>query len=361
MNLPARSIASPLAPDVEGAIRRVLAEPPRPPVDPARFSSGDLFGQPGIYPQGPPMAPASGPPLDEAGARELLAADLPALAVDTGAGLALYDDDRLIARAPDPVVRAALVFLAPTAAAPALAAFLAGESAVGRLTIAAMPGSGRVVGETGEPGVRALNDRYASEHPAVITPSLAHDLLWSGGSDHHEEATLHAVLAMVHLQLVARLPHVAGLGTELTRRQNSLALTLVNSRHPGSDGIAVRADDGTSTIPGGDPKLDGPDFWSIPFAPRAAEPPVPSPALTVVLTAVVADPASLPRPLRFDDALADYMGRDLGRQWLPLSDHVRAALALGALPVGACAVAAGISAAEVCDALGVGVAALPGG
>ena len=366
MRLPARSASPPLDPTLAIAVRRVLAEPPRSPVDPARFSAGVLFGQPGIYPQGPPMVPAAGPPLDEAGAEGVLEADLPALVgvgAPTATGLAAFADPALAARAPDPVLRAALVFLGVTIAAPVAAAFVAGELPVGALTIGEMPGSGRVIGETGDPSVRALNARYAAEPPAVIAPSLAHDLLWSGGSDHHEEATLHAVLAMVHLQIVARLAYVAGLGTELTRRQNSLALTLLNSRHPGSDALSVRADDGPGTIPGGDPRLDGPDFWSIPFAPRADVPPEPSPLLTAVLAAVVADSDAVPRPLRYDDRLADLLARDQGRDWLPLGDHIRAALALGAVSAGPVAAAAGVSVTELFAALGLepaGVPAAPG-
>ena len=38
----------------------VLARPPQVPADVARFTSGVLFGEPGIYPDGPPMQPASG-------------------------------------------------------------------------------------------------------------------------------------------------------------------------------------------------------------------------------------------------------------------------------------------------------------
>jgi hypothetical protein len=310
------------------------------------------------------MVPAAGPPLDDARADVLLATDLPALVgagEPTAVGVAAFTDVTLVDRAPDPVLRAALVLLGATVGAPVVAAFLAGELAVSALTIAEMPGSGRVIGETGDSRVRALNDRYASEHPAVVVPSLAHNLLWSGGSDHHEEAMLHAVLAMVHLQLVARLPYVAGLGTELTRRQNSLALTLLNSRHTGSDTLAVRADDGPGTIPGGDPRLDGPDFWSIPFARRAADPPEPSPLLADVLTAVVADPAAVPRPLRYDDRLADFLARSLGRDWFPVRDHARAALALGAVSAGAIATEAGVSDDELLDVLGLVASEVPSG
>lgn len=362
MRLPARSAPSPLDPALATVIGRVLAEPPRPPVDPARFSAGVLFGQPGIYPQGPPMVPAAGATLGESAARARLAADLPALVgvgAPTADGVAAFADPALAVRAPDPVLRAALVFLGVTIAAPVVAAFVAGELPVGALTIAEMPESGRVIGETGDPSVRALNSRYAAEHPAVIAPSLAHDLLWSGGSDHHEEATLHAVLAMVHLQVVARLPYVAGLGTELTRRQNSLALTLLNSRHPGSDALAVRADDGPGTIPGGDPRLDGPDFWSIPFAPRADAPPEPSSLLTAVLAAVVADPDAVPRALSYDDRLADLLHRELGRDWLPPVDHARAAVVLGAVPVARLAESAGLDDRALLTAIGLGGADVP--
>jgi len=47
-------------------LRAELSAPPRPPADPDRFSSNELFGEPGIYPQGTPMAPAAGEPPDEA-------------------------------------------------------------------------------------------------------------------------------------------------------------------------------------------------------------------------------------------------------------------------------------------------------
>src|SRR6185369_17636224 len=81
----------------------------------------------------------------------------------------------------------------------------------------------------------------------------------------YEEVVLHALVALVHLQLLARTPALAHTGTELARRQNSLAITLLNSRHPGAAEISVRAPDGPGTIPGGAPSMQTPDFWSIPF------------------------------------------------------------------------------------------------
>ena len=53
---------------------RSIADPPGVPADISRFTSNDLFGQPGIYPGGPPMQPAAGAPLTRRGAEMLLAA-----------------------------------------------------------------------------------------------------------------------------------------------------------------------------------------------------------------------------------------------------------------------------------------------
>ncbi len=49
----------------EKEAQQVLSLPPSVPSDLSLFSSNTLFGQPGIYPEGPPMHPAVGPPLGE--------------------------------------------------------------------------------------------------------------------------------------------------------------------------------------------------------------------------------------------------------------------------------------------------------
>jgi hypothetical protein len=367
MHLPTRPDPLPLGPRLEAAAVEVLRAPPRPPRDPALFTSNVLFGEPGIYPAGPPMEPASGDPADEHLARAGLATLLPDHLGSPEAvseALALYDGPTLHRLAPAVLPRAALVVLCATAAAPALAAVAAGRA--GRagtpfdgVTVAAMPDSGRVVGPApdGPPGARALNDRYAAEHPAVVAPSLAHDLLWSGdGHDQYEEACLHAVLAMVHLQVIARSPWIAHLGTELTRRQNSLAVTLANSRHPGSAALAVRADDGPGTIPGGDPSMQTPDFWSIPFAGGPVTDRPAPPALTEVLAGVAAEPGAVPDPLRYDDALSGFLAKDLGRQWLSVAEQLRVGVALGLVDLADVAAAAGLAPDDAVRAFGLAAA-----
>ncbi len=311
------------------------------------------------------MEPAPGPAPDDHSARAALASLLPAHLVEPDAvasAIGLFSEPTLEEVSPPPSTRAALVLLCATVVAPALRDLLAGrlDAPFRQILVAPLPESGRVVAPSpdGDPGIRVLNDRYRAEHPAVIAPSLAHDLLWSAsGSDQTEEATLHALLAMVHLQIISRSPWIAHLGTELTRRQNSLAITLANSRHPGSAAIAVRANDGPGTIPGGDPSMSTADFWSIPFASATPTPAHAAPTTLVpVLAGVAADPDAVPRPLRYDAALGDFWRVDLGRRWLDVEDQIRAGVTLGTISVEDLAAAAGLSRDAAVRAYGLGAA-----
>jgi hypothetical protein len=301
----------------------LLAAPPRPPDDPDLFSSNPLFGEPGIYPQGAPMEPATGDAVTEAAG---LAA-LDALGVPDAA--ARFADAPLVARAPEPGPRAGLVALSVTVAAPLLDAFVAGTTSVETVGLGATESPGRIVGRPADAslGARVVNQRYHAEVPTLLAGSLAHDLLWSGpGAGQYEEAVLHALVALVHLQLLARTPALAQTGTELARRQNSLAITLLNSRHPGSADIAVKAPDGPGTIPGGAPGMQTSDFWSIPFV---SGPPVAADApelLGDVLQRVTG--ATPPAPLRYDEALGEWWSAQGARGALDRAAQWRAAVAL---------------------------------
>ena len=314
-------------PDDRALLAR-LAAPPQLPGDISRFSSNTLFGEPGIYPDGPPMVPAVGDAPDDASARRLLGAlgDSP---------LGRYDDPTLRDLVPSPLARAALSALVGTIGEALLDGFAAGAGPVRELRVGAPASPGRVVGPGpgDDVGLRVVNARYRGEHPVLVAPSLVHDLLWSGpGAGQHEEATLHALCALTHVQLVARHPFVAELRTELARRQHSLAITLLNSRHPGSPDIAIVAPDGPGTIPGGAAGMQTPDFWCIPFVggpPQAAEAPA---LLAHVLDRVAsADAPPLPAPLRYDDALGTWLSATALRGALTVDDQFRAATALGLL------------------------------
>ena len=158
---------------------------------------------------------------------------------------------------------------------------------------------------------------------------------------------------MVHLQLLARAPALAHTGTELARRQNALAITLLNSRHPGDPAIALVAPDGPGTIPGGAPSMQTPDFWSIPFVgdgPHESGAPV---LLGPVLERVLADGAARPGPLRYDDGLGALLSERLGRAWLSPRAQLRAAVALGLVGPDDLARATGLEPGAAAARLGV--------
>jgi hypothetical protein len=173
-----------------------------------------------------------------------------------------------------------------------------------------------------------VNDRYRYEPFPLLAGSILHDLL------HHEpaisddeETLLHALLAAVHLQVISRSPEVAGT-TELARRQNSLALSLLCSRHPGEPEVRMVAPDGLGTIPGGAPSMQTPDFWSIPFAPDKLEPRPPTLPLRSVLDALIGPVADLERPVVVDERVAELLDEIvLGRELRP-HELVAAAAAL---------------------------------
>jgi len=326
----------------DDAARLLLERPPRHPLHPEYFSSNTLFGQPGIYPGGPAMAPASGTHLDEAGGRDVLRELLgdPLDESKLSHTLAWFDDRALTERVPDPLVRAALLLLTGGPAEPVLNAFLNGTTPVSSFSIGTPDGQGRIIGRAAggdhaaDEGHRVLNQRYGAEHPAVVAPSLAHAICHHGArASNAEEATLHGLLGAVHTWLLAHRPELAWLGTELSRRQASLTITLLNARSPGSWRASIRCPDGPGTIPGGNPSLQCPDLWSIPFTslPTAdAELTVPEPVRAAL--ARLAGTDAPPPPLTYDDAVGAWLTTRSGEgQWFGAPTRARAGRALGLL------------------------------
>jgi hypothetical protein len=311
----------------------LLARPPRPPADLGRFTSNDLPGEPGIYPDGPPMAPAAGPPpADDEIEEELLR-----LAPDARER---FRDPVLRERAPDAGVRAALALLGETIGATALEVFERGGGLVETLRYGKTATPGAAVGPPYQPraaGERCVSTRYRAEHFALVAPWVVRDLLWSGpGAGHAEDATLHALVALTHVQLVARHPDLGEQRTELARRLHSLALRLLSSRRPGSARIELVAPDGPGTVPGGAPARQTPDFWSLPFGARAEDGTrvedgarVP-PAVARTLAALAA-PEQIAPPDRYTDEVGVWISAHLGRQVLPVRSQLAAAVALGLL------------------------------
>jgi hypothetical protein len=102
--------------------------------------------------------------------------------------------------------------------------------------------------------------------------------------------------------------------------------------------------------------MQTPDFWSIPFAGGAATHRPAPPALAEVLGEAVPHPDRLPRPLRYDDDLAEALTNDLGRRWLTVPEQLRATVTLGMLTVDDVARAASVTADDAVRAYGLAAA-----
>ena len=291
-----------------------ILDPPARPLDISRFTSNELFGQPGIYPDGPTMAPASGEPLRDAQAAALLERW-------GGRSLEVYRSAEVASVTEVPQMRAAISLLVGSPAEPLMEALLAGGSHIHELGVGALAQPGRVVGgpaADARAGVRWLNERYAAEHPAVVAPSLAHAIChhdtahagrWAAPTAcNAEEATLHGVLAAVHAWLVGSAPELADLGSELSRRQASLTITLLNARSAGSPVPSIVCPDGPGTIPGGNPDLQCPDLWSIPFTsvdPDDCDTSVPAPVRSTLR--LLARAGAPPPPDTYSEDLASWL------------------------------------------------------
>ncbi|MGI9577859.1 MAG: hypothetical protein ACR2OH_06650 [Microthrixaceae bacterium] len=275
------------------------------------------------------MAPAAGNPLDNAAAA--------AMAGRWGSPVQeCYSSDEVASVTRVPQLRVAVALLAESPAAPLLESLLSGESPLRSLAVGPLEQPGRVLGdpETGpEAGVRWLNERYALEHPAVVAPSIAHAICHHEGessASNAEEATLHGVLAAVHAWLLSQDPSLADLGTELSRRQASLTITLLNARSVGSAVPSMVCPDGPGTIPGGNPDLQCPDLWSIPFTsadPQRCDLGLPA-AVSLTLQRLAAPGAHAPPPL-YSEALGEWLGESTCRGALDEQVVDRAGRALG--------------------------------
>jgi len=279
------------------------------------------------------MRPASTPPYTEEQGAAVLAEFFGHNDAETVQKL--FTNSDLLQRVPDPAVRAALLLLSGGPADSLLHAFLTGEAAIEHLGVGVVSGEGRVIGsEVGnaDPLRRVLNQRYKSEHPAAIAPSIAHALCHHGDAAcNAEEASLHGVLAAVHIWLLASKPSLSTMPTELFRRQASLSITLLNARSPGSWLASIRCEDGPGTIPDGNPALQGPDLWSIPFSSTPSEDcnlKIPF-AVQQALASLASDTADSV-PEQYSEELGCWLSKNLGQgRFFGAVPRAEAGLALG--------------------------------
>lgn len=307
-------------------IKVLLREPPRVPRDIARFSADSDYGGPGIY-AGPPMVPARPPPVTD----EQAFAQLQSRALDPEAAQRWFDDPSLTRKAPEAGIRAGIALLAGTVAECAIR-FLLDSGDITTISYGLPVGNGRIAGHGPHLTERLISERYRNEDVALLSGPVAHELLCSPiARCDGEEKFVHGILAMVHMQLLSRTPDLAAAGTELARRLNSISLSLFNSRQPLDPAFRFIAPDGPGTIPGGQPNMQTPDFWSIPFLSGHPDPvPIPAQVLSV-LTAIGCDPDVLEQPLLYDEWTVRAIDDTATLGWLDWGRRATVGRALGVL------------------------------
>jgi hypothetical protein len=201
---------------------------------------------PGAYPAATPMVPAAGPPPTEAQVAALLQAYLEAQFPNDpqaiARGQALFADPGLIAKVPNPSLRAGLIGLMGTVGEPAIDFVRseqtpAGLSKVNLVDFDSLPwdpsdtGTARSIVNPDSLQMSVIfNPKYQSENPFLFTSIHAHEALHS---DTHvagtEEAINLAIQTYVYLEQLVHHPDLASIDTELTRRSNTNALARLNS------------------------------------------------------------------------------------------------------------------------------------
>lgn len=317
----------------------LLALPQRKPCDVNLFTSTYVIGDTriaGAYPEGRPMQPLPSATPTEANVRAELVAFLGS-SPGKAATLSLFDRSDVKTKLPDPRLRASLAALRGTVAEPVIAYFL-------EATYARAPQFGGVPGvyvgfAAGGPGSRYItfNRRYESEHLGLLSAIFAHEVLHHDSPNSAtEEVMLHALTAVVHMQLLVRYPRLATSGTELSRSMNDLSLVFANSRTRGSSKSAIFAPGGMGTAPDSDKSqrdLAGhsKDFLGGQPVRPTDNTPAP-PVLATVLRKLLASGVALPKPLTYSKKTAELFSR-MNDTWLSPVDRLRVSVLLGLVSV----------------------------
>lgn len=209
----------------------VLRRPPFPPTD------VDLFVD-DVYEGARPMQPAERAPTNEIRLRgelcRILSGRFPEDPAARDEAISIYDDPRLVEVVPDPRLRAGVVAMRGTLAAPALDAIRAGD--VTRVRFAPFDDDdagvmARTLHPEDERDLVEINDRFRFEDFRLFAPTLLHEVL------HHdrepsptEELITHALDALVSVELLLETPGLALRGTALARWVNTDVMARLNGR-----------------------------------------------------------------------------------------------------------------------------------
>lgn len=313
---------------------RVLALAPEVPDNIDLFTS-DYLEQPvypEAYPEGSPMAPATGPERTPDEVRTALVAFLDGYysPVEISETLAVFDAPDVVERVPDANIRAGFALLNLTVARPLIGFFLSSDGFVGQMEWAPMGiafTEAALVTDDGRTSV-ALNERYRHEHFALLTANIAQTLLHHDGEEtfsYAENVITLFISTYAHLQILSKHPELAYLGTELARLMNTFSLALLNAHPAGSPELAQIVPYGLGVLPGS--PEDAPDYWTL-FDGQIDSSTGPSP-LRSILDRMLDDQAVIPANVAYSRATAMLIDDHLDESVLTRPDRVRLSVLLG--------------------------------
>lgn len=323
----------PTVPTLEGQAERVLRLVPTRPANINLFTSIylDQPVYPQAYPDGAPMEPASGTERSAATMRndlnEFLTASLGSDAPEVAATLALFDDETVMDRVPDPSLRAAFVLLNVTVARPLIDSYLTSGIYGGTLDWIE---TGRAFTESSEPGPDGkqrvgMSDRYRYEHFAAIAPNIIHAMLHHDETfSYPEDVTILTISTISYLQLVEMRPEITYQGTELSRFNNTFALALLNSHRAGSPDIELIVPGGASVLPGSPD--DAPDFWTMIV--EVDSPSIAPDVAGVILSDLLQPGTTIPQPLWFSRETVELIGGNIDPDVLSPVERLRLSVLL---------------------------------
>lgn len=184
---------------------------------------------PGVYTDASPMTPASADTLTESTARTALETFLAKRITNTDTlqqALSKFDDTTLIAKMPNPTLRAGLISLTGTLGESGINAILRGP--FGPLTFG--PVTTGDYAEIQNDRAVIIDERYASEAFPLFGPIFTRMALQlDQQTGRAEETTTSAFLALVAMQQTLTDSTLAQSGSELSRRLNTQMLARLNS------------------------------------------------------------------------------------------------------------------------------------
>jgi hypothetical protein len=334
---------------------RVLALAPRQPVDIDLFTSSWSNGAQGLYPQASAMVPASGPLPSDAEVRSQLSGYLNRWfagdGVKVNAALAIFDNDDVEAVIPDAKLRAAFAAMKGTLFEPTQGYVLTLDRFAG-IDWGSVPNRAVIASSTGGDTDRIVifSDVYRAERFELLIATMGHELLHddAGTAPRPEEVVLNAFSGMTQLQVLARTPGLAHLGTELARQDNTQAMLFLNSRERGSPDSEIYAPTGTGVAPGS--PHNAADFWTI-YTGNASTSPG-SATLRTILGNIFVPGTPLPATLEYSQSTAELFAK-LNDGWLSDVQRAQISVLLRLVTVEQIAQATGLAQQQIVATLGL--------